>query len=469
MARRVLTRCITLSAVAFAADACRGSDEPAEPPTPTSIVAVQPAPGSCTLGVPVTLAARVSDPEGAAVPEVVVTFAVVIGNGSVSPAISETNADGVAKTQFTCAAPTGAEHNAVQATFAGLQEGPAAWSLVASPGALTEVDFISGPAPDSTPVVDGFAQPVAVAGILRDAFGGSPAATVTWEIVGGGGSLTSGSSAAVRCPDVNDVNQAGPEEWCVANAWSIGTGGPGLRVVRLTSPDAPGFEQLFHLRVVPGPVAITQAPASPLSGTVGSTLPAPLEVRVVAGDGTPLPRVIVRFTGDGKLVPLSPEDTAATGSQIYTGADGRALIGYQFPTSIYHSPFRSFFYVEAAITLVDPAGAPTPPLWQVTVTPGSVAQLAITAGDGQAGTVGEPLMEPLQVRVADEFGNGVAGETVGWSVTSGGGSFGNATTLTFGDGLGENVWTLGPTAGAQTATATIGALTVTFTATAGTP
>lgn len=201
MARRVLTRCLTIGAVAIAADACGGSNEPAQPRTPTSIVAVQPAPGSCTLGVPVTLAARVGDAEGAAVPEVAVTFAVVTGNGSVAPAISETDADGVAKTQFTCAAPTGPEHNAVQATFAGLQEGPAGWSLVASPGALTKVDFISGPAPDSTPVVDGFTQPVAVAGILRDAFGGSPAATVTWEIVGGGGSLTSSSvppSGALR-------------------------------------------------------------------------------------------------------------------------------------------------------------------------------------------------------------------------------------------------------------------------------
>jgi hypothetical protein len=396
---------------------------------------------------------------------VLVTFTVTTGAGTVSPPSSETNGDGVAATSFACASPAGPSHNAVQATFDGLQGTPASWSLTANPGALALVDFRPGPIPDSIPVAAGSGQPLALAGILRDGFGASPPVTVTWEVISGGGSLASSSTPAIRCP--GEVMPTGLDDWCAANTWTLGSAEPGLQVIRLSSPDSPGFEQQFHARVVPGPLLITQAPPSPLIGEAGSTLPLPLEVRVLAADGSPLPRVLVRFRGDGQIQPADPQDTAATSLQVYTHDDGRAVMSYTFGTSIYHSPFRSFFYVEATVTQIDAVNPPSStPFWEVTVLPGPVAQLAIAAGNDQAGTVDHPLGLPLQVRVTDQFTNGVEGQTVTWTVTSGGGSLAAPTSLTDGNGLTDNLWTLGPTPGTQTVSATIGTLSVTFSAAA---
>lgn len=57
------------------------------------------------------------------------------------------------------------------------------------------------------------------------------------------------------------------------------------------------------------------------------------------------------------------------------------------------------------------------------------------SGDGQVATPGERLSLPLVVQVRDVWGNGIAGERVVWSVTSGAGAFSpSGPTVTDTDG-----------------------------------
>ena len=97
----------------------------------------------------------------------------------------------------------------------------------------------------------------------------------------------------------------------------------------------------------------------------------------------------------------------------------------------------------------------------------AIAKTSTNSGDGQSATVGQPLVNPIQV-VVTESGSPSAGVTVTWS-TAAGGSLTPASGPTGADGIASTEWTLGTTSGAQTASATLAGATgspVTFTATA---
>jgi plastocyanin len=97
-----------------------------------------------------------------------------------------------------------------------------------------------------------------------------------------------------------------------------------------------------------------------------------------------------------------------------------------------------------------------------------VVQLTPTgSGNGQTGTVGEVLPDPLRV-VITKTSEPQAGVVVNWA-TPNGGSLAPASSNTGADGIATSAWTLGPNAGSQTATATVAGADgspVSFTATA---
>jgi hypothetical protein len=295
---------------------------------------------------------------------------------------------------------------------------------------------------------------------MRDGFGGSPPGTVTWEILSGGGSLSQHSTEAFPCSALPYVPQL-IQAWCVSNSWTFGASGPGVQAIRLSSPDAPGFEQRFHVRVVTGPFTVTAEPQSDLTGEAGSTLPAPLAVRILAGDGSPIPRVVVRFAG--QVLPINPADTAFNSFHVYTDANGRAAMHYTFPTKADGLTYSN----RAEAYLLGEDGQARSAFWSVNVLPGPPAQLRLLSGNDQSGSVGQPLGDSLGVAIEDEFGNFVGDQSVTWAVSSGGGSLAETATVSNYLGVHWNSWTLGPTPGAQTATASFGGMTVTFTAHAG--
>ena len=88
-------------------------------------------------------------------------------------------------------------------------------------------------------------------------------------------------------------------------------------------------------------------------------------------------------------------------------------------------------------------------------------------GGTQTGDVARPLGEPLGALVSDEDGRSLAGVTVTWRATLGGGSFEPASTATDSFGFAQTIWTLGTAAGAARAEGVVGDLApAVFTATA---
>ncbi len=79
---------------------------------------------------------------------------------------------------------------------------------------------------------------------------------------------------------------------------------------------------------------------------------------------------------------------------------------------------------------------------------------ATSSGDAQTDTIGAPLAAPLRVLVQED-GAPKAGATVTWTVLTGGGQLSSATSQTGADGVASIDWTLGNTAGAQTARAAV--------------
>jgi adhesin/invasin len=94
-------------------------------------------------------------------------------------------------------------------------------------------------------------------------------------------------------------------------------------------------------------------------------------------------------------------------------------------------------------------------------TTGVPSQLAIFAGNNQAAVQGTAVATDPSVRVTDANGQGVAGVTVNFAVTAGGGAVTGGSQITDAAGVATvTSWTLGSTA-TQSLTATVPALTLT--------
>ena len=83
------------------------------------------------------------------------------------------------------------------------------------------------------------------------------------------------------------------------------------------------------------------------------------------------------------------------------------------------------------------------------------ATIAVSSGNGQAGTFGQPLAQPIVVHVADQNGASIAGARVNWTVLFGVGSVSASTSLTDANGNASITWTMGPSAFVDTLQATI--------------
>lgn len=81
--------------------------------------------------------------------------------------------------------------------------------------------------------------------------------------------------------------------------------------------------------------------------------------------------------------------------------------------------------------------------------PGPPAELDLVSGDAQSGTVGEELTQPLVVKVLDAEGRAVEGQVINFRVTAGGGSVFAGAASTNANGIAQERWTLGTTAGAS--------------------
>lgn len=98
----------------------------------------------------------------------------------------------------------------------------------------------------------------------------------------------------------------------------------------------------------------------------------------------------------------------------------------------------------------------------------TAANVLKVGGDAETGQIGRVLTSQVRVQVRDRLNQPVVGQTVNFSVTSGGGSVSPASATTNTDGIASTSWTLGPAVGSNTVMASFPGTpiaSVTFTAT----
>lgn len=200
---------------------------------------------------------------------------------------------------------------------------------------------------------------------------------------------------------------------------------------------------------VPAPTAIEVGLGNFQHGVVGVTLSQPVVFAVyddTGGVAIPVPGVPVTIevqSGGGSIA----------GGPFVTDDEGLVSATWTLGTTTGVQSLRAFIPLDTVLA---------------TATAHASAPVAIEkiGGEAQAGTAGSTLGDSLRVRVVDAHGNGVQNVVVEWSASDGGSLTPDPGT-TDENGLVEAAWQLGATIGEQTATASVGAISTSFTATAG--
>ncbi len=415
---------------------CRGEPPVAvEEPRPTALALVS---GNDQTGIagealPARLFVAVTDQRGEPMAQVRVVWQVTAGNGSLSATTVTTDGQGQASVTWTLGVTARAPQT-VSAAIQGLTIAPVGFSASSVPGPPATIAASGG---NNRVATVGTPVDTAPRVVVRDRNANAVAgATVTFAVTGGGGSLA--GAAAV-------TDTAG---LAAAALWTLGTARGGNTVAATVAALAPAPFAATGVSGAPASVAAVAADTQTVAA--GSAVPIRPSLLVRDQFGNPVPRVGVTFavdSGGGSITgPTTETDTngvATVGSWTVGSAAGRNVLAATLP-GVPGSPLRF-----AALGV---AGAPTIVVKSPT--------------DPQTATAGGSVPVAPAVRVTDALGNGVAGVSVTFSVTEGGGSLGTtaATTDSAGDAS-SGGWTLGTLRGTNTVTATPGTLSaVTFTA-----
>jgi adhesin/invasin len=376
--------------------------------------------------VAVNPSVRVTDAHGNAVAGAAVTFAVESGGGSVTGASQTTDANGVATVGSWTLGPT-AGPNALTATAGALST---TFTATGTPAPAANIAKHAGDVQSAT-----VATPVAIAPAVRVTdLHGNPVEglTVTFAVTGGGGSVTGASQAT----DADGVATVG--------SWTLGT----IAGANTLQASVNGLSTTFTATGTAGaPATITKHAGDGQTAAVATTVAVPPAVRITDSHGNAVSGVAVTFavaSGGGSV---------ADAAQV-TDGDGVATVGSWTlgPT--------------AGANLLDATAGALETTFSATGVAGPPANMVIVSGDAQTATVGTAVPIAPTVKVTDAFANEVAGVTVTFVVTLGGGSVTDAAPVTGADGNASvGSWTLGNAAGPNALTASAGGLNVTFVAT----
>ncbi|MEO8194050.1 MAG: SGNH/GDSL hydrolase family protein [Gemmatimonadales bacterium] len=282
-------------------------------------------------------------------------------------------------------------------------------------------------------VAAGTAVPTPPSVKVTDA-GDNPIATVavTFAIASGGGSITGGSAT---------TNESGI---ATLGSWTLGTvAGPNTLTV--TSPAIAGVSLTFQAAAGAGPAAKVEAFAgNNQTGTAGGNIPGPVSVKVTDANGNFVAGFAVTFA------PGSGSGTVS-GASVVSDAAGIATVGgwKLGPTA-----------GPQTLTATATGLAGSPVTFNATAVAPVPSTVAAFAGNNQTARPGFAVSTPPSVKVTDPAGVPVTGFSVTFAVATGGGSITGASATTNTDGIASvGSWTLGPTVGENTLSATAGALT----------
>jgi adhesin/invasin len=272
-------------------------------------------------------------------------------------------------------------------------------------------------------VLDGADRPVA-------------GATVVIELTG-----------AVAEPDTVSTDSQGRASAAITLGSVVGEAAGAARVI---APESPAeVEASFTVMALAASAnGLAAVSGDGQTGPAGTVLPDPLVVEVTDAFGNPIEGVTITWTPGGGSV--SEASTA-------TDAEGRtSVIRTLGPTA------------GVQTTLASSEGlAGSPVVFTHTVTAGSASGVLIVDGNNQTAAPRTTLPTDLVVQVVDEASNAVVAAAVTWVVTAGGGTLSPTTGTTDENGRAATKWTLGATAGTNTAQAIVsGVGQAEFTATA---
>lgn len=202
------------------------------------------------------------------------------------------------------------------------------------------------------------------------------------------------------------------------------------------------------------PAQVTVVAGDQQSVPVGEGAGLPLQVRVSTEGGQPVSGEEVVWAVTSGAAQVDPDTTG-------TDANGVAT------TTVRMGQTAGPVTITATVRMLAPA------TFTLTGAPGAATTAAVVSGSNQAGTVGQPLAEPVVVEARDAFQNPVPGATVVFEPLSGNGTVAQAQVVTDAQGRASTTWTLGGSPGEQRLNARIqGAAALTVfraNATAGAP
>ncbi len=255
--------------------------------------------------------------------------------------------------------------------------------------------------------------------------------------------------AAAGSGSASPVTAATASDGTASTTWTLGTA-PGAMTLNATSAGVTTAAAFTAVAAAGAPASLTSAVGNNQTARVGVAVPVAPAARVTDRFDNPIANVSVTFTagiGSGTI----------TGSPATTNAQGIATIG---SWTLGTTPgVKSMAATATGLNFA---------AFNATATIGPATALIVNAGNNQVAGIGTTLPVAPSVKVVDLFSNGIAGVTVSFSVTGGGGSA-TATTATS-DATGVAAvgsWTLGSVVGANTLTATaVGMTPLSLTATA---
>ena len=226
----------------------------------------------------------------------------------------------------------------------------------------------------------------------------------------------------------------------VATFTDLAINRPGTFTLKATAPNLTTVVST-PFDIAPRPeVAAVIAPVSGDGQTagVGEVVPTSPSVQVTDGLGTPVAGVPITFViGSGA--------GTVSGESQQTGADGIATVGQW-----------TLGTTAGTQNLVATSGDLQPLTFTATAVAGPPVAIASFSAEKQLVSVGGAVAELPAVIVTDEFNNGVAGVSVTFEVTNGGGSATGMSQVTTPDGIAVvGSWTAGNAQGENIMTATV--------------
>jgi len=181
---------------------------------------------------------------------------------------------------------------------------------------------------------------------------------------------------------------------------------------------------------IPGFYTLQKLSGDGQTGSPGVPLTNPYVIKVVDSFGGAVPGATVVFRIDANA------GGSLSASTVTTDSSGDASVTARLPDA----PDVS----QTVVVQMDSSTNTVSFTSQTTLAAGGPSNIRIVSGDGQKGTTGDTLPDPLVVEVTDAEGIALAGVSVKWQVVSvNGGSVTASPTLTDSLGIASNRWRLG--------------------------